>query len=734
MMIIFRQHIGFSHKLVTLAVLAAFNPVHAAEGDNISPATSLRGTASAGLAVAGGNSKDRALFGQYNGLRNQNEHLLLDADIVNQNDASGIRTTFQGSNFGLDDRELRFTQNKQGNWKYSAAYSELTRNDPRTINTGVQGIGTANLTVNGAAARTDVNLSTKRKNISLDAEKWLTSSIKFEASLKSEDKNGARLFGRGNTCGAYNVGRTSNFCAAATGGAILMLPEPIDSNIKQIDARLNFSGDKYLLSAAYYGSFYTNSNGSLNTTLAGNLWHPNGTTPIAADANLVDYMQRTMALPPDNQAHQLSLDGNYTITPATHVTFKYARTHATQNENFASAGLVNSPAGVNDLGGVVDTTLTQLGLTARPMAKLSLLANLRYEDKDDKTPLQRYSQILTAVVPTYTAYTNSTDPLKKLTGKLEASYQLPNNYRATLGADYETVNRGVFESTAKPGGLNMLREETKELGWRTELRHTMSETLNASISYLSSRRNGSSWLDATVVPVVALSDASAIALGGATSSSLMDRERDKLKLSADWSPSDKLTLQFMLEDGKDKYSEPHLATRDGAGLKDTGIRLYGIDASLTLSDIWKLTGYVSHGEQIQHINHSNGTAPNYRAELENTNTAIGIGVRGKPSGKLDFGGDLSYLNDKNHYGQLQAATTALPDVIFHQTTLKLFGKYALEKNADVRVDFIQQHTRLNEWTWENGGQSFRYSDNTTVSMKQSQNVAFIGATYIYKLK
>ena len=408
-------------------------------------------------------------------------------------------------------------------------------------------------------------------------------------------------------------------------GALLLLPEPIDSNIKQFEAKLNFSGEKHLLSAAYYGSFYTNANGAINQSIT-NLVAPNGgaidtTTAGTSGAQVLAYMQEPTALPPDNQAHQLSLAGNYAFTPTTRATFKFAKTHATQHENFDSMGLTVHPAGVNDLGGVLDTTLAQLGLTARPMAKLSVLANLRYENKNDKTPLNLYS-------PT-AGLTNGKDPLKKQTGKLEASYQLPNNYRATLGADYETVNRGVPESTDKPGGLSMLREETRELGWRAELRGSMSETFNAGVSYLSSQRDGSSWLNA-IQGTPVLSDAQAIALGGASPYTSKDRQRDKLKLSADWSPNERLSLQFLVEDGKDKYTEPHLSTLDDSGLKDTSVRLYSADAAWILSDIWRLTGYVSRGEQTNHVNMVNGATPAYKAELINTNTTLGIGVRGKP--------------------------------------------------------------------------------------------------------
>ena len=68
------------------------------------------------------------------------------------------------------------------------------------------------------------------------------------------------------------------------------------------------------------------------------------------------------------------------------------------------------------------------------------------------------------------------------------------------------------------------------------------------------------------------------------------------------------------------------------------------------------------------------------------------------------------------------------------TSLKLFGKYALKKNADIRVDLVHQSVKFDEWTWRYNGTPFAYSDNTTVSMQQNQRVTFLGASYVYKFR
>lgn len=752
----FKQHFGFSQKLIVLSVLAAFGPAHAEE--DVAQYIKPDSTASVGLGVVSGDGKDRAIFGQYNGMRKDDAYLLLDVDMVKRDDATGLWTNFEARNLGLDNRELRFSQNKQGDWKYSAEYNEITRHDIRTINTALQGAGTTTPSVVRLATPgigSDLNLDLQRKSIGLGVEKWLTPNLQFEANFKNEDKDGARLFGRGFACtsGAAPVQAGQLGCSGtATQWALLMLPEPVNSTTKQFETKLNFSGEKFMVSAGYYGSFYTNSNGALTPSVPGTLNNPIG-APTALAGGLTGIqgiLGLPMALPPDNQAHQFYVAGNYAFTPTTRATFKYAYTHAKQNEDFGSMGLSGAPAGISNLGGVVDSSLAQVGLTARPMPKLSLLANVRYENKDDKTPIAYYNVEGVTTTPA-NFFTNGLTSSKKLASKLEASYQLPYNYRATLGVNYDTVDRGTPDSTDKVAGLSALRAKTEETGYRAELKRSMSETLNAGISYVSSKRTGSDWYSLqTSAAAIAAGAGYGMIVPGSTivgvsptsifPMSMADRQRNKVRVSVDWNPVEKLSLQLMVDDGKDSFR----TGGDQTGMRDTDMRSYSLDAVYALSETWKLTGYWSQGDQSLYVNHSTG----YLAELNNVSTTVGLGVVGRPTSRLEIGGNLSYINDSNRYGiaaNPAAAATAvanntaqaaigLPDVIFKQAALNLFGKYALDKSASVRVDLIHQRTKLDEWTWGYNGVPFAYSDNTTVSMLQNQNVTFLGASYIYKFR
>lgn len=731
-----KQQFTCSRTLIALAVLAAFGPAYAE--DEAAPATVS--SVSVGVGVASGDSKDRARFGLYNGLRNDDVNGLVGFQYINRDNASGRWTAIEGNNLGLDSREVGLSVRQLGDWKFNADYSEITRHDPRTINTGDTGLGSTTPTVRllGAPGTgNDVDLKLKRKAITLSGAKWLGGSLQFEASFKNEDKDGARLWGKGFACASATAPGCGGPTATATGWALLLLPEPINSNIKQAEARLNFSGEKFLVSGGYYGSFYTNSNGSLSPTVPGTLNNALG-NPLPLSAGLQNILALPMALPPDNQAHQVYVSGNYRFTTRTAGTFKAAYTHATQNEDFASmnpAFAAAAPAGRTNLGGVMDTTLLQAGLTTRPIDKFNVVANVRYEDRKNKTPIALYN------LEGVNRFTNGNPSPKKLNAKLDGTYQLPYNYRATLGTFYESVNHGSVTPTDNIAGISGLRQKTEEWGYRGELRRPISETLTGALGYERSFRHGnSSWLRLNPLPATGVTEVSDTAIFSRTAIFpfiMEDRTRDMLKLSAYWSPMERLSLQFFAQGGHDRFGAP--TTK---GLRDTSAHMYSVDAAYTLTEAWKATAYWSRSEQSLRVDHSTG----YQADLRDISDAMGLGLSGKPTERLQLGGDLSWINEKNVYDQtldpLASATNqaflassgGLPDVTYRLLKLRLFGDYAVQKNASVRLNVIHYRDRLNEWTWGNNGVPFAYSDNTTVTSKTSQNVTFVGLSWIYRFQ
>jgi MtrB/PioB family decaheme-associated outer membrane protein len=548
--------------------------------------------------------------------------------------------------------------------------------------------------------------------------KFITPALQFELDLKSEKKEGARLSGVGMNCPSV----IAPTCGANTGWALLMLPEPINAQHSQIDARLSYALEKLRFTLGYYGSIYRNAVDTLN---------PNVPTSLNTNAALIGLLNNPVALAPDNQAHQLDLSGSYDLTQTTRGTFKLGYATATQNADFASTGLSGAPAGVSNLGGLVNTRLAKIGLTSRPIAKLSLLADLRYEDKNDQTPIALYNTEGTST------YTNRDLSSKKSNGKLQASWLFNSDYRGTLGADYEAIDRGVYTATSAASGINALRQNTREKGVRAELRGRIAENFSGTLGVSSSRRDGSNWLkDNSGLGVTEVTNPADPLTGFLPTAifmpTLADRQRNKVKLFTDWQPSESLTLQISAEKGTDKFNTPSVY-----GLRDTGMNQFSIDWGYALSDNWALNGYASRG--VQTFNQARPAG--YVMAFDNTNLAASIGFTGKASSKLNVGGSLTYVGDKSVYAQtadaaadaysqnLLTTSGGLPDVVYRQTALKLFGKYALEKGSAVRLDMVYQRASINDWTWT----AFSYSDGTTVTQKPTQSVGVIAVTYVYQL-
>lgn len=725
------QTFGFQQKLLVLALLAAFGPANAADDDLaklIKPDTAV---VSVGAAAVAGDRKDRSVFGQYNGWSKDDNGLLADFVVIKRDDATGTWINAEGRNLGQDNRELSFSYQQQGFWKYSLDYSEQVRRDPRTLNTGLTGIGSTAVTVNSLATKgagTNQNLDITRKGYTLSGEFWATSNLLLDFVLKSEDKNGARLTGVGGYCSPSIPGAT---CPALS-GALLMLAEPINSTTTQWEGKAHVIGADFGLTAGYYLSAYQNDNAALRVgSINGNLTDLAG-SPYSAGSGantLSALLTQPYALAPNNQAYQYYLSGNVRVTPKVQTNFSYSVTHATQDDSFANMGLAVAAGLPVGLKGVVDTALTQVGITARPIPKLSLSGNVRFEDVKDSTPHALYGG----------TYSNATNTSQKANSKAEATYVFPDNYRATFGYDFNWVKRNVpaigsTELTISPGSLTSVRESTVEQVYRVELRKPFTDTLNASIAYMQSIRDGSHWINlgstSSAYPLTyqPLRWADAYNVTGVFPTTMMDRQRDKVRVMVDWAASDSLSFQFSLENGEDIYSAP-----TSKGLQGLSNSAFGVDASYKMSDTWKATGFINNNQQGINVDHSAG----YIARIDNTSTNVGVGLAGKASAKVEVSADLSYLEDRNHYSLASgssAAAGALPDVNYRMLALKLSGKYALDNKSDVRVDLVSQNTQFDEWTWGNAGVPFAYSDNSTVSMQSNQNVTYLGVKYVYRLK
>jgi len=692
---------------IALALAAAFGPARAVEPivtQNIDPAAPASmntgaSSASVGIGYAG---DDARRFGQYNGINEDGYYGLLDFNWVKRNDETGTWTRIFGRDVGLEDRQLRFEQQRQGNWGYSIDYSRVPRFEPLIANTAVVGIGSNNLVIpTTLTPGSPIELGTKRTILGLGVDKYFAGNWDVQVKFRNEEKDGTRIFARGTT----GTGPVSSF------GQFEFGPEPIDATTRQLEAKVNYNGGALLLTGGYYGTMYNNKfDSGLNFT--GGLAGLSTFTPIA--------------LPPDNQSHQIYVSGNYAFTPTTRSTFKLAWGKITQDAAFVTGPNVPRAPGTGDnLGGKIDTKLAQFGVTARPMPKLSLFADFRIEDRDDKTPVLVYF----TPPPSTSNGENEPRSIKTTTGKAEANYSLPEGFRIIGGVGWEEKKRNISEVRVVSA-----REVTDERAYRVELRRPMSETLTGSVSLVHSDRDGSPFL-------TTVQNSGAVGSNLIAPVFLADRKRDKVRVNANWAPISPLNIQFFAESARDDYSG-----RDGSALgpRKGEAQNYSLDAAYVFNDRWQANAWYSRNdtqfdqatcEAASSAGVCPGSAadPTWSAKLRNLSNNIGAGLRAKPTGQIDLGADVTYseIRDQFDMGTIQGgAVTSLPDVKTKLTRLNLFARYALQKNAGVRLDYIYDRFSSDDWTWP----TWTFADGTQLVENRPQQINFIGVSYYYKFQ
>ncbi len=793
-----KMNLPFSLTILSAAMLAIYGPVMAAEGvgDDSEGFTKPQSTVSVGVGHLSGK---RDQLGRFDGMTDDGGYLLLDGSFRKRDDKDGTWVTMDVRNLGLDSRELSLGYEKQGNWGISLEYNQIPSDDPKTYITGVTGIGTTQLQYGstvaaaGAAniniqnslypATNEVHLGTERDITKLNLKKVFSPGLDVQVSFRHEEKKGEQLWGRG---------VNPEFAV-----------QPIDWTTEQLDAIVNYKSGALSLTGGYSGSWFDNANSFVDTI--------GGSQTLAAGANYTG-AQTVLSLPLDNQAHQLYLNGAYKFSPMTRGTFKVAYTHATQNDSldaYTNALLATGSTGTStaavpvqhDLDAVVDTTVGHLGLTSQVTQDLSVQAKLRYNNRNNKTNEQTIG----------TGGTTSYVPrdFKDTEANLEATYQLPNGYSVTAGLDYQKTSRdlefaaGVYEGTVK------LRRDNDDTTLRLEGRKSLSETLDGSLALLHTKRSGSAWMDAETECSGSLTvpgfigqcvlnngnpiggtvyyDVSATTVNWLNPFYWASRDRNKIRMTMDWNPTNRFGLQLDLEHSKDDY------TAAKVGLQDGSDDLITLDGSFKVNKDWQLNGWYSYDVSKAHhigmtydprttsalINPATGVAfatlpasvgwicssANtagcqtdliWDAHLKDTGQTIGLGVKGNATPKLKIGANLQWTRSTTDMpivsnvpsynsgaglvppanGNRSAA--GVPDITSTEVRLALNGTYALQKNADLRLDVIYTHYKTDDWTWmtwDSTGTTLiplTYMDGTKVISGGRQNSTFVGVRYEFK--
>ena len=691
-------------------------------------------------------------YRQYTGLNDKGVNGSLDLNFVNRS-VDGTWFKLQASDLGLTSQALSASVEKQGDWKLGLDHSEFTKFAPYTLNSKVAGVGTNTLTLNqdfrsstGLGGESDLKL--KRTATSLSGNKQLLESLQVNFSFKTEDKRGEIM---GSTIGSTWNRPTG---AAVNYSTMFFTPQPQNYTHNQFEFSLDYFTKGFQVSGGYYGSFFNNANSALNITPGyGSLPAVGFGTVYPAGA----YSLAWVSLAPDNRMQQLFLSGAYEFTDKTRGTFKLTKARAEQDDGFIPPfGNITVPATYNQLnppgvpyangitnsslGGLVDTTSVFGQLTSRLSKQMDLTGSWRYEKRDDKTPQRLYfdsnasTEFPNGAVNEHESHTANR-------GKLELSYRLPEGYRLTGGYDYDQKKTP-----------DAYRESVTDQTFRADLRKTMSETLNGSVMLAHSNRNGGDWNLANGTPAAGATTFSTTT-GVAAPLQFADRKRDKIKFMLEWTPTAPLSTQFFYEYAKDKYPFAPPSGNAQMGMTQGKADLFGFDLAYKITDNWKANAFYSINQNKTHQNEvytprinaadqnctgvtvTTACSP-WTADLNLKGEVFGAGLKGNLA-RWDVGADYMLSKDTTAYNiafnpafptaagsSVPAGAGVLPDTKYVLNRLRVNGTYAVSKETKVRLDYIYDQRKVDDYTW----QSWTYSDGTRVNVNPNQKTHLVGVT------
>lgn len=446
----------------------------------------------------GYNSDAAFKYGEYTGLVQEGAFAIGRLRYRLQDPANGDRARYlqlDGVNLGLVSRSMALKYGDQGRYRVDIGYDQLPRFQTEDALSPYRGIGTDRLALPNtwqAATTTDgmttfaadsqsIDLDTERKRLKGGLRWNLDPNWTLETRFRHEDKEGLDSI-----AGAF----------ATNGGnpSAVILPEPIDYETNALDIALGYASERGQFQIAYELSLFNNRESSLT------FQNPYSESDGGADwADVTGYPTGfgQMALPPDNQAHHLTLSGGYNFGNGTRMTANLSYGRLLQDETFlpfsAIAALnasVTTPLPRDSLDGRIDTLLLDLGLSSRPLRKLDLRANYRYEEQDNKTPRDIYvgivgdAQTQPAGLANENARINLPYGYEKHRFSVDAGYRIRPRTKLTLGYQYDQRQRHFQEV-----------DKTREHTVRIKASATPLDNLNGWVEVAHGVRDGSDYID-----------------------------------------------------------------------------------------------------------------------------------------------------------------------------------------------------------------------------------------------
>ncbi|MEO5366902.1 MAG: MtrB/PioB family decaheme-associated outer membrane protein, partial [Magnetococcus sp. WYHC-3] len=357
-------------------------------------------------------SEDAFRAGRFDGGTDQGVGLSLSGS-ARHNGPHGRFLEVEADDLGQDGREVRIEGGRQGMFSATLDYQGRPNNDrsggvtPYSDNGGVLTLPATWVWASDTSGMTSLPASLQSANIKTKRDQFGTS---FSLTpTRHWELSG--LYRRDMRDGNKDTGATFGF------GQTAILAAPVEDQTDTLGLALGYTGERFQARLAYDGSLYSNDRRSLN-------WQ----NAYVATGDPTGFGQ--MATAPDNQFHQISASLGVDVLESTRVTGQVALGRMTQNEALLAYSVNPTYAALvlptSSAEGEVATTLARLEVNSRPMPRLTLNAGYTYSDRDNDTPQNTYTFVLTDLgMNPYTA-TNLPYSFEQQLWRAKAAYRVGN--------------------------------------------------------------------------------------------------------------------------------------------------------------------------------------------------------------------------------------------------------------------------------------------------------------------
>lgn len=533
----------------------------------------------------------------------------------------GYKAKVQAHQLGMENGFVTMEAGKSGHYKLDVDFQTITTNQGSNAATNLwQNNGM--LTLSERTRTLDLALQRQRSGIGFeyDFSEVLGLGLSSYARYDREDKTGHRS-------ASLTSPRPTNFA------------EAVDETTDKFSAGVVLDGENWVSELSYNGSRYDNNMDDLSL-------------PYAYDV---------YSATPDNQAHQVSLSGQYRLASSVF------SGHVVTGRMIQDQELIQMSGNpVQNWDGQVDTLSSNLAASTRVSSRLRLGASYDYSKRDNRSSVFDFAQYeFNSMSGAFKQ--NTPMDIERQTFKTNASYRIASGYRLQAGYDYKQVERSYGE-----------REETRdnEFWSKLNIRAIDKLTLDFGVSY--GERGGS--------------DYQANELTSDETESLMrkynlaDRKRSEVNASANYAPVEWLTFDLRTYYANDDYNATELGLTQA---KDYG---YDINAHAQLSTSFSV--YAFAGQQWIDSNQSGDQASIWHTEINDEFINLGLGATyaGLMDGRLVLGTDYLFANSSsntgvNGYNTDSANINDYGSYYSYNHSVSLYGQYLLSPQMAVKLAY-----------------------------------------------